>query len=63
MVDSAKNPGIQVFDTEGNFITQFGKYGMGNGEFRKPEHVIVDKEGNVYVVDRGNRRIQVFTPC
>ncbi|HYZ95660.1 MAG TPA: 6-bladed beta-propeller [Nitrososphaeraceae archaeon] len=63
MVDSAKNPLIQVFDTEGNFITQFGKYGMGNGEFHKPEHVIVDKEGNVYVVDRGNRRIQVFTPC
>lgn len=63
MVDSAKNPRIQVFDTEGNFITQFGKYGIGNGEFHKPEHVTVDKEGNVYVVDRGNHRIQVFAPC
>ena len=63
MVDSAKNPRIQVFDTEGNFITQFGKYGVGNGEFHKPEHVTVDKDGNVYVVDRGNHRIQVFSPC
>jgi hypothetical protein len=47
MVDSAKNPRIQVFDTEGNFITQFGKYGIGFSEFHKQEHVTVDKEGNV----------------
>jgi sugar lactone lactonase YvrE len=63
MVDSAKNPRIQVFDTDGKFLTQFGKIGIGNAEFHKPEHVSVDKNGNIYVVDRGNHRIQVFSRC
>jgi sugar lactone lactonase YvrE len=63
MVDSAKNPRIQVFDTDGKFLTQFGKLGIGNAEFHKPEHVSVDKNGNIYVVDRGNHRIQVFSRC
>ena len=29
---------------------------------RKPEHVSIDNEGNLYVVDRGNARMQVFEP-
>ena len=58
-----KNTRIQVFDTDGKFLTQFGKMGIGNAEFHKPEHVTVDKNGSVYVVDRGNHRIQVFSRC
>src|SRR5574339_1128533 len=63
MVDGADNPRIQVFDTNGTFITSFGKLGIGNGEFQKPEHVNLDSKGDVYVVDRGNQRMQVFSPC
>ncbi|MFB5600585.1 MAG: 6-bladed beta-propeller [Nitrososphaeraceae archaeon] len=63
MVDSATNPRVQVFDTNGTLLTSFGKYGIGNAEFKKPEHVTVDSNGDVYVVDRGNQRIQVFSPC
>lgn len=47
-------------------LTQFGKWGVGNGEFKKPEHVAFnekDGKGTVYVVDRGNHRIQVFVTC
>jgi hypothetical protein len=36
--------------------------GTGDGELRKPEHVSIDSEGNLFVVDRGNARMQVFTP-
>jgi hypothetical protein len=66
ITDGAGNPRVQVFDTDGNFITQFGKYGTGPGEFDLPEHVAFDKKdkkGTVYVVDRGNHRIQTFLPC
>jgi sugar lactone lactonase YvrE len=66
ITDGADNPRVQVFDTEGNFLTQFGKLGVGNGEFKKPEHVAFnekDVKGTVYVVDRGNARIQTFLPC
>ena len=66
ITDGAGNPRVQVFDNEGNFLTQFGKLGVGNGEFQKPEHVAFnekDDKGTVYVVDRGNHRIQTFLPC
>jgi len=63
MVDGALNPRIQVFDTNGNFTTTFGTSGNGDGQFSKPEHVNIDSSGNVYVVDRGNQRMQVFSQC
>ena len=66
ITDGAKNPRVQVFDNNGNFLTQFGKLGVGNGEFDLPEHVAFNKKddkGTVYVVDRGNARIQTFLPC
>jgi DNA-binding beta-propeller fold protein YncE len=66
IVDSASNPRVQVFDSDGKLLTQFGKVGVGNGEFKKPEHVAFnekDGKGTVYVVDRGNHRIQVLVPC
>ena len=63
MVDGALNPRIQVFDTDGNFVTSIGTKGDGDGELSKPEHINIDSSGNVYVVDRGNQRMQVFAPC
>lgn len=39
-----------------------GPLELGDGQFSKPEHVSIDSEGKIYVVDRGNKRIQVFAP-
>lgn len=39
-----------------------GPLALGDGQFSKPEHVAIDSEGKMYVVDRGNERIQVFVP-
>jgi DNA-binding beta-propeller fold protein YncE len=36
--------------------------GTGNGEFNGPEGGAVDLEGNVYVADSRNDRIQKFSP-
>ena len=51
---------IQVFDPNGNYITQFGGYGVGNGQMYYPSGVGLDFEGNAYVADSGNNRIEVF---
>ena len=56
------NDRIQKFDSNGNFLTQWGTSGFGNGQFSGPGGVAVDAEGNVYVADWGNNRIQKFVP-
>ena len=42
------------------FVLEWGEQGTGDGQFR-PIAVEVDNNGNVYVVDYGNNRIQKFT--
>jgi DNA-binding beta-propeller fold protein YncE len=42
------------------FKTKFGSGGSGNGQFNGPLFVTTDKQGDIYVSDRNNHRIQVF---
>jgi DNA-binding beta-propeller fold protein YncE len=43
------------------YLTQWGSYGSGSGQFDAPIGVAVDASGNVYVADGNNHRIQKFT--
>lgn len=61
---------IQKFDLSGNFIKQWGGTGTADGQLMlvgDPSNqgpngqMIVDKTGNIYVVDNMNYRIQKFT--
>jgi DNA-binding beta-propeller fold protein YncE len=48
------------------FVTMWGSYGTGNGEFKYPQGIGVDALGNIFVADTVNNRIQMFTqedPC
>jgi len=58
----SNQPRVLKFDSVGNFITEFGSLGKGQGQFRDPEHLAVDHDGNVYVSDRKNNDIQKFAP-
>ncbi|MGZ5490317.1 MAG: 6-bladed beta-propeller, partial [Nitrososphaeraceae archaeon] len=51
---------FQVFDENGKFISKFGSKGKQDGQFNRPEDLAIDPEGNVFVADTGNSRIQVF---
>jgi hypothetical protein len=59
-----KNREIYVSDGYGNsrVVKAWGKYGTGHGEFNLPHTIAVDGQGNVYVGDRENKRIQIFDP-
>ena len=59
MVDR-DNHRIQRFDADGNYETQWGSDGSGDGEFDYPYGVALSDTGQVYVADRNNHRIQRF---
>ncbi|MDH4209067.1 MAG: PQQ-binding-like beta-propeller repeat protein, partial [Anaerolineae bacterium] len=41
-------------------VASFGEQGSGPGQFSSPRGLALDGEGNLYVADTGNRRVQVF---
>jgi DNA-binding beta-propeller fold protein YncE len=51
---------IQVFDSEGTFLYNFGKQGHDKGDFWIPAGICVDSRDYIYVADSYNGRIQVF---
>ena len=60
-----KNHRIQVFDSQGRFLRKWGTEGSGAGQFNIPAYIALalDGEGNVYMADVENQRIQVFKPA
>ena len=58
--DGYINSRVAKIDKNGAWIKSWGEPGDQPGQFSTPHSIAVDAEGNVYVADRGNRRIQVF---
>lgn len=58
--DGYINSRVAKVDKEGNWIKSWGEPGSGPGQFFQPHSIATDAQGNVYVADRGNNRIQVF---
>ena len=57
------NDRITVFDTSGNplFPYRIGRTGTFFGRLQAPFGVAVESDGDVYVADRGNHRVQKFS--
>lgn len=59
VIDS-QNTRVQVFDSNGSFLTKWGSSGSNPGQFHLPSEIAIDSSGNVYISDSGNDRIQKF---
>lgn len=60
ITDGYINSRVAKYDMNGDWVKSWGEPGAGPGEFRTPHSIAIDRADNVYVGDRGNRRIQVF---
>ncbi|XP_053609187.1 RING finger protein nhl-1 isoform X2 [Plodia interpunctella] len=63
VVADSSNHRVQVFDSNGIFVKEFGQYGSGEGEFDCLAGVAVNRIGQYIIADRYNHRIQVFDPA
>ena len=60
-VTDHSNHRIKKFTSDGTFVSQWGTYGGGDGQFHYPTGVTVASDGSVYVAGPANSRIQKFT--
>ncbi len=51
---------IQEFDPQGQLIRAWGSQGSQPGEFSRPQALLFDNEGLLWIADACNHRIQVF---
>lgn len=61
IADGYTNSRVAKYDKNGRFARSVGTRGTEPSQLNTPHSIQVDASGNVYVADRGNRRIQVFS--
>jgi DNA-binding beta-propeller fold protein YncE len=60
-VADLNNNRVQKFDSDGNFLLEFGSFGSEEDEFDHPRQVAVDKDVEfLYIVDSNNNRVRKF---
>jgi len=53
---------VEVYNTDfTQHLKTIGQYGNGNGQFNNTRDIAFDREGNMFVADMMNHRIEVFT--
>ena len=58
---ATENHRVRIFDAKtGKHLSDIGKRGTGQGEFNLARDLVLDKDNNLFVVDAGNARVQVF---
>ena len=60
-VTDTSNDRVQVFNTGGVRVNQWGGPGSGKGQFNGPSGIAINHDnGFVYIADTGNHRVQMF---
>jgi DNA-binding beta-propeller fold protein YncE len=60
IADGYRNARILEYTPQGKKVREWGTAGTGPGQFRLPHSIQVSPDGDVYVADRENGRIQRF---
>jgi hypothetical protein len=58
--DGYGNSRVVKISPGGHWLKEVGTWGSGRDQFRTPHSIAADNQNNIYVADRGNRRIQVY---
>jgi DNA-binding beta-propeller fold protein YncE len=61
VADGYGNARVHKFSAAGELLFSWGEPGSGPGQFKLPHAIAVDRGNRVYVADRENSRIQIFT--
>jgi sugar lactone lactonase YvrE len=67
ILDTGNNQVVHI-DQEGNILNSWGTFGSAEsggalpGSFNEPWGIAIDDDGNIYVADTWNHRIQKFSP-
>ncbi|WP_129575023.1 MULTISPECIES: SMP-30/gluconolactonase/LRE family protein [Sorangium] len=61
VADGYNHARIARFSAGGELLSEWGEKGFGRGQFDTPHGIATDDEGRVYVADRENARVQVFS--
>lgn len=62
ITDGYGNARVHRFSSDGTLLRSWGEPGSGPGQFHVPHGIAIDAAGTVFVADRENSRLQLFTP-
>ena len=62
VTDGYGNARVHRFSSKGELVGSWGEPGTGPGQFMLPHGIAVHRDGRVFVADRENDRIQIFSP-
>jgi DNA-binding beta-propeller fold protein YncE len=60
VADGYGNSRIVKISPDGHWLKEMGTWGHDQDQFSTPHGIAADGQNNIYVADRGNRRIQVY---
>jgi DNA-binding beta-propeller fold protein YncE len=61
VTDGYRNSRVHRFTRDGRLVKSLGTPGKAAGEFHLPHSIATDPDGKLYVADRSNKRIQIFS--
>ena len=61
VADGYGNSSVHRFSGDGKHLNSWGSWGSGPGQFITPHGIWVDGQNRVYVCDRENNRVQLFS--
>jgi sugar lactone lactonase YvrE len=62
VTDGYLNARVHRFRPDGKLVQSWGEPGSGPGQFRLPHGICIDRTGTIFVGDRMNSRVQIFSP-